>query len=433
MNGSSAHDPSRGPPAATWRIFGYFAPLTLLVALTSPHGNLADIAVTFMLKDRLHASATQVSLFRLFVTLPLLASVLIGLARDHWNPLGWRDRGHILIFAGLAAVAYAAMGTLPLSFPSLVAGMLAANVLMLFVTAAHQGLLALIGQENAMSGRLTAVWQGVSYVPVVGGAFLGGVFAEQVSPTGTFMVLGGASAALALFALWRPRAVFDHAYDQPAARAGRLGADVRRLLRTRAAYAPVLLPFLFNFTPGFNTPLLFHITNELHGAPSVYGDFFSLYFVGFTPLFLLYGWLVSRISFRWLLWFGLAIAGPNGAILPFIHSPAVLLWIAAPMGAMAAIGWCAICDLAIRSCPRGLQGTLMLLASAAGVLGYRFSDVLGARLYDLAPTAGFNLGIAISVFANLMCLPVALLVPRVVMEMREGDVPASHGAEATAA
>ncbi len=404
----------------SWRIFGYFAPLTLLVALISPNGNLADIAVTFMLKDRLHASATQVSLFRLVVTLPLLASVLVGLARDHWNPLGRRDRGHILIFAGLTAAAYLAMTTTRLGFPSLVAGILAANVMMLFVNGAHQGLLALVGQENRMSGRLAVVWQTVSYVPVVGGSFLGGEFAEKVSPAMTFCVLGVISAALALFALWKPKDVFDHAYDQPVAKAGQLWADVPRLLRTRAIYAPILLPFLYNFSPGFVTPLQFHVTNELHAPPSVYGDFFSLYFLGFTPLFLLYGWLLRRVSFRALLWFGLAVGGPNIAILPFIHSPQALLAIAAPMGALAAIGWCAICDLAIRSCPPGLQGTLMLLTAAAGTLGYRFSDVLGARLYDLAPASGFTLGIGISVLSSLLCLPVVLLVPREVMDIREG-------------
>jgi MFS family permease len=409
----------------SWRIFGYFAPMTLLVSLITPNGNLADIAVTFMLKDRLHASATQVSLFRLVVTLPLLASVLVGLARDHWNPLGWRDRGHILIFAALTAAAYLAMGTARLSFPSLVAGMLAANVLMLFVSGAHQGLLALIGQENRMSGRLTVVWQTVSYVPIVAGSFMGGVFAEKVSPTVTFLVLGVASAGLALFTLWKPVAVFDHAYDQPAAKSGQLWADVRRLLRSRAIYAPILLPFLFNFSPGFVTPLQFHITNQLHAPPSVYGDFFSLYYVGFTPMFLLYGWLLSRVSFRVLLWSGLAIGGPNIAVLPFIHSPEVLLALAAPMGACAAIGWCAICDLAIRSCPQGLQGTLMLLTAAAGTLGFRFSDVLGARLYDLVPTSGFALGIGISFISSLLCLPVVLLVPREVMEIREGIGPAA--------
>jgi len=98
-----------------WKIFGYFAPLTLLVALIGPAGTLADIAVSFMLKDKLHASATEVSVFRLIVTLPLLASAAFGLARDHWNPFGRRDRGLILIFATLVVAPYAVMSVVRLS------------------------------------------------------------------------------------------------------------------------------------------------------------------------------------------------------------------------------------------------------------------------------------------------------------------------------
>eukprot|EP01037_Dinobryon_pediforme_P018373 gene18373-18643_t len=406
------------------QIFGYFAPLTLLVMLASPVGMLADIAVTFMLKDKLHAGATTIAMFRLAVTLPLLASAAFGLARDHWNPLGWRDRGHILIFASLTAVAYVAIALTPMSHVGLFAGMLMVNVLMMFVSGAHQGLLALIGQENRMTGRLSAVWQMFVYIPVVTGSFLGGELAEKVAPQTTFLILGALSAGLALFAAWKPAAVYAHVYDQPMAKGGDVWSDVRRLVRTRAIYAPILLPFLYNFTPGFSTPLQFHITNELHAPPSAYGDFFSLYYLGFTPFFLLYGWLVKRVSFRILLWTGVAIAGPNIAILPFIHSAGTLIALAAPMGALAAIGWCAFCDLAIRSCPQGLQGTLMLLVTAAGLLGTRVSDVLGARLYDIAPASGFALGIGISVVVSLLCLPVILFVPREVMEIREGEDPA---------
>ena len=405
------------------RIFAYFAPLILTGVLASPYGNLADIAVSFMLKDRLHASATQVSLFRLIVTLPLLASALIGLARDHWNPLGRRDRGYILVFAAITALVYVVMSAARLSYAGLVAGMFAANILMLFVTAATQGLLAQVGQDNRMSGRLAVVFNTVAYVPVVGGAFLGGVFAEHVSPGATFAMLGGVSLALALFGLWKPATVFDRAYDKPAAEAGRPWQDLQRLLRSRAVYAPILLPLLWNFAPAFTTPLQFHIVDALHAPDSVYGDYLALYFVGFIPFFPLYGWLLGRVSFRLLLWIGVAVGGPNLAILLFIHSPGELLAWAAPMGGLGAIGWCAMSDLAIRSCPKGLHGTLMLLAAAAGTRGFRFSDILGAALYDAAPKTGFELGVAISILASVLCLPVILLVPREIMQVQEGVGP----------
>lgn len=407
-------------PTTSWAILGYFAPLILLATLIQPTGNLADIAVTFMLKDRLHASATQVSTFRLVSSLPLVLAFLIGMVRDHWNPLGRRDRGHLLIFASLSAGAFAALGFTPVGFNTLLVGIFGINVLVLFVAAAQGGLMALIGQERRMSGRLAVVYNVVANVPVVGGAFLGGIFAERVSPAATFGVLAMASAATALFALWKPRAIFDHVYDQPAAATGDLMGDVVRLFRTRSIYAPVLMIFCWNFAPAFVTPLQYHVTNELHASQSVYADFVALYFVGFFPFYLLYGVLLRRVAFRWLLWVGVAIGVPNLAIFYLVHTPDQLLALAVPMGALAAVGSCAMTDLSIRSCPRGLQGAMMLMTGTAMVLGYRTSDLLGSWLYDRSPTAGFDFAVAINVFASALCLPLILLVPRHVMEVREG-------------
>ena len=39
-------------------------------------------------------------------------------------------------------------------------------------------------------------------------------------------------------------------------------------------------------------------------------------------------------------------------------------------------------DLIIRSCPAGLQGTTLMLASSLFFLVSRFGDVLGTHLYD---------------------------------------------------
>ena len=47
-NFGTAHGAPTGARGRDWRIFSYFAPLTLLVTLISPNGNPADIAVGFM-------------------------------------------------------------------------------------------------------------------------------------------------------------------------------------------------------------------------------------------------------------------------------------------------------------------------------------------------------------------------------------------------
>src|SRR5471030_1629746 len=161
-------------PSRAGRIFLYFGPLTLLVYLAMPHGYLLDIATSYMLKNQLHATATQVSLFRLLTAVPVYLSVAFGLTRDLWNPFGLRDRGYFLIFAPVTAAVFVWMALSHLSYFGLFTGMLLVMASFRFVAAGYQGLMALVGQEQLMSGRLSALWNIVSSLPYIAGAFASG-------------------------------------------------------------------------------------------------------------------------------------------------------------------------------------------------------------------------------------------------------------------
>ena len=56
---------SRDDSPNTNQTFVYFGWLTLFVYLATPAGYLVDIQTSYMLKNELHATATQVSIFRL--------------------------------------------------------------------------------------------------------------------------------------------------------------------------------------------------------------------------------------------------------------------------------------------------------------------------------------------------------------------------------
>ena len=101
--------PAARDEASTTKVFAYFTPLTFLVYLVMPHGYLLDFATSYMLKDQLHATVTQVSTFRLLTAIPVYLSVIFGLTRDLWSPLGMRDRGYFLVFAPLTAAVFAWM------------------------------------------------------------------------------------------------------------------------------------------------------------------------------------------------------------------------------------------------------------------------------------------------------------------------------------
>src|SRR6266851_7388930 len=138
---------SRNGSANNSEAFAYFGWLTLLIYLANPLGTLVDIQTSYMLKNQLHATATEVSMFRLLTAVPAYFAFVFGLMRDLWNPFGLRDRGFFLIFAPVTAVVFIWMATSPVSYWGLVIGMLLAMLSSRFVAAAYQGLkmIAVIG------------------------------------------------------------------------------------------------------------------------------------------------------------------------------------------------------------------------------------------------------------------------------------------------
>lgn len=420
------NDTGRRSPAS---IFGYFAPLTLLIYASRPNGYGSDVALTFILKDHLHATPAQVANFRLFIGLPIYLAFCFGLMRDLWNPLGLRDRGFLILFGASAAAVLLWLAWTPLTFGGTLLGMLLVMVAFAFISAAFQGLIALIGQEQLMSGRLAALWTIFQNVPDGIAAFGAGYIAEHFSPHRTFLLEAGLCLMIALYGLRRPRSVFSHAYDQPIARGTTLLGDLRRLIRHRAIYPAVLIMFMFQFSPGSNTPLQFFLTDVLRASDSVYADFQGLFLLGFLPSFALYGYLCRRMPLRTLLWLGIVVTVPQMMPLAFIGSASQALWLAPMMGLLGGLAYCAIIDLAMRSCPPGLQGTLMMMTAGAYELSWRGGDLLGAWIYASSPLHGFLYCALATTAVYALILPVLLLVPREVTATADGEgTPAVYGA-----
>jgi hypothetical protein len=407
--------------SGTRQTYLYFGGLTLLVYLASPGGYLVDITTSFMLKNNLHASATEVSMFRVLTAIPLYLSFLFGFTRDIWNPWGQRDRGYFMIFAPVTAAVFVWMALSHLSYQALFVGMLLVMLASRFTSAAYQGLLALVGQARLMSGRLSALWQVVSSLPVLGGALASGWMAEHLRPSQTFMILALLAGGVALFGVWKPRAVFNDAYDKPQAQGANIKGDLKRLFRHKAIYPAVLLIFLFQFAPGSNTPLQYYLTNHLHASDAVYADFQAIFAAAFIPVFLIYGFLCKRVALGRLLFWGIVITIPQMVPLVFINSAALALWLAAPIGAMGGIAAAALFDLAMRSCPPGMQGTLMMMVESGNLLSTRGGDLLGSMIYASSPEHGFLYCVISITLVYALMLPVMLLIPKELLATKDGE------------
>ena len=401
-------------------VFLYFTPLTLLVFLVLPNGFLLDIATSFMLKNQVRATPEQIANFRLLTAIPVYLSFFFGLARDLWNPLGLRDRGLFMIFGTITAGVFFWMTSLPLSYWGLLGSMFVVMLSFGFVAAAARGLLALISQEQLMSGRLSALWNAVSSAPYVFGAFAAGYLAG-LTPAHTFTLVAVLCAAIALYGLWKPSAVFGDAYDLPSAQGTTLAGDLKRLIRHRAAYPAVLLVCLSQFEPGLNTPLQFYLANELHAPDWVYGDFQGILLAGYIPAAAVYGRLCTRFALRRLLLWATLLWLPAAIPLLLIHSSASALWWAVPVGLANGFAFTAFWDLSMRSCPPGLQGALMMLVAGMYELAYRGGDFIGTKLYASSAEHGFLYCVLAGTATSALMLAVLRLIPRQLVATADGE------------
>ena len=97
------------------------------------------------------------------------------------------------------------------------------------------------------------------------------------------------------------------------------------------------------------------------------------------------------------------------------------LLVAVPIGLMGGIASAAYYDLAIRSCPPGLHGTLMMMVDGVFQLAYRGGDLLGSWIYASSPTHGFLYCVLVTAAVYTLILPLILLVPNELIATTDGE------------
>jgi Na+/melibiose symporter-like transporter len=313
-----------------------------------------------------------------------------------------------------------------MSYVTLLIAVVVLTASFLFVSSAQNGLTSVIGQQHAMTGQVSAVWNVFLSIPTVGALLIGGTLSgmlEDRNPDQAvrilFLVGAAIMAAIALYALWKPRAVFDNIRVENLA-AGHPTKDLRRLVRHWPIYPAMLIWLLWNFAPGSTTPLQYHLQNTLHATDAQWGQWNAIFAASFIPTYIVYGVLCRRFPLKTLLLWGTILAVPQMVPLLFIHTVTQALIAAVPIGLMGGLATGAYLDLIIRSCPRGLQGTTLMMSYSLYFAVVRFGDVLGTNLYDRY--GGFTVCVIAITAVYALILPALLLVPKHLVATADGQV-----------
>jgi MFS family permease len=128
------------------------------------------------------------------------------------------------------------------------------------------------------------------------------------------------------------------------------------------------------------------------------------------------------VSLKRLLFWGTIIAIPQYIPLLFAHSMSEAFAAAAGIGLMGGMATAAYLALIIRSCPRGLQGTTLMMSGGLYYISSRFGDVLGTHLYD--NHGGFYLCVVLTTLCYVLILPVLRLIPKEYVDSADGETSA---------
>jgi MFS family permease len=338
-----------------------------------------------------------------------------------------RDRGFILLFGALSAMLYVFFAFMPMTYSTLLIAVVLLTASSLFVASAQNGLTSVIGQQHAMTGQISAVWNVFLSIPTVGALLIGGTLSgmlEDKDPDQAirilFLVGAAIMTAIALYARCKPAEVFDNVRVESGA--GRHPMrDLKRLVRHWPIYPAMLIWLLWNFAPGSATPLQYHLQNTLHATDAQWGQWNAIFAASFIPTFIVYGFLCRRFPLKVLLLWGTVAAVPQMVPLLFIDTVPQALIAAVPIGLMGGVATGAYLDLIIRSSPNGLQGTTFMMAGSLYFVVSRFGDVLGTNLYD--HFGGFAVCVVAITIVYALILPTLLLVPRHLIATADGQMP----------
>lgn len=415
--------------SSEWQMFRYFAILIALVNLGAPNGGLVDIPISYLLKNQFQLSANEVANFRFWTATPFYFSIAFGLCRDRLNLRGINDSKIIILSAFITSILYASLALTSVTYPILFIGSLLISFSYLLLSSAWHGLLAEVGQKQFIAGQLSTAWNLVGMGVSIIAMFVGGMFTSEhnnmmaENAYRNLFLMGAFLMTTVAILATRPTMWLQVPTDSTADKRRTLLQDIRLLAGHRPIYPATFAWLLWNFAPGTQTVLQFFLEDKHTAAGMDWTTFNVIYALAFIPSLLLFGYLCRRIEFGRLLVIATLIGIPQ--MIPLMAADYIdsTLLLAIPIGLLGGMPEAAYLTLIIKSCPKGLNGTTMMLASSIALFSSRFGNVIGTTLYQ---HGGFIACVVASVLVYALILPTLFFVPKYISISRDGLGTTTH-------
>ena len=411
--------------SAGWTPVTQFAILLAVSAIVGTViGAVTGEKTTFLFKEQLHLSASQLAAFGIILGIPSYIQPFAGAWTDIFPLFGYHRRSYFLLGTLGKVVAYIGLALMHAYHVwSVIFLLLLSGCFAIFSAVVTNAVMVAIGNRTGNFGRFQSLIVFVPYVlSLTYTSHLGGYIAQHWSYAHTY----GVAAALALlllplvYLMEDKRAVNSAAEQSPEQRdeerekereANR--AKLREAAKSPGLWVTVAYVFYLIITPGPNST--YYFTDGLHLSKQFIGDngrwtaagalvgmgLFALASRRMPVISLVIGaWLMDCAGYP----FGLLMRGPNS-----VH------WMTLISATSGIVYGLCLNTIAARACPPGIEGTVYGLVMAAIALAGNLCGLLGNWIYDFygpahhhSVTYGWNASL---IFGLLFTVPAGLLIP----------------------
>jgi predicted MFS family arabinose efflux permease len=239
------------------------------------------------------------------------------------------------------------------------------------------------GKQTGLTGKFVSqqwIWFSIAGIATSLG---GGWLCQHLTPTSAFHTA-------ALITAFAPLGVMAGAWFLIAEKKSQANPEQLKLslkgliaaLKSRTLWIVAALLALWNFSPGFGTPLYFHMTDQLMFSQEFIGILGAVGSVGAVIGSLVYmKWLDRRFTLRQLLYVSIVLGTLSQAAYVLLHTEKSALVLTVMTAVATQVALLTMLTLAANSCPDKSEGFSYAALMSVFNLAAQASAVFGGKLY----------------------------------------------------
>jgi MFS family permease len=337
--------------------------------------------LTYYLKEVHGFSALEVTAFISLFNLPWVIKPLYGLVSDFLPLFGYRRKSYLLI-ANVAAIGGYSWAT-QISMPSVLLLALMVTAYAMAISSTLCGaVLVENGQELRESGRFVNqqwLWFNIA---AMAAAIIGGQLVQRLPASAALHVAAGMVAVAPIAVIVGTLTLIPEQKVSINAQGMRSTLDaVFASFKRRELWIIAVFIFLYYFSPGFATPLYYHMTDNLKFSQGYIGILGSIASAGWVVGALLYRRFFGGLSLKSLLNLSIAFGTITTAAYLLLGSETSAAILNFASGFAAMLATVATLTLAADYCPPRAEGFAFAILMSIINLATASADNVGSFLY----------------------------------------------------